>query len=140
MAQSRRLAAGGSELARPVRYRPFGKADIVGIDDVREPAHFSDAKPFQFAMFVADIGRLAALPGGDGVDVMQRIAVDFRLPLSHCGDQPEPGRRNAGLFENLTDKRLLEALAILDMPADRVPMAGPDFFRGRAQAEQDFAI
>ena len=127
-------------LARLLLQRQLGKAGIVGIDEVREAAHLADAKPFQFGVFVADVGGLAAFPGGDGVDVMARIAIDFRLPLSHRGDQPEKGRRHAGLFLNLADQGLIEALAILHMPADRIPMAGPHFFRWRTQAEQNCAI
>jgi hypothetical protein len=39
-------------LSRLVRHRQFGKADIVGIDDIGETAHLADAELFQFGVFV----------------------------------------------------------------------------------------
>jgi hypothetical protein len=117
-----------------------GKSGIIGVHDVGQQAHVVDAKPFQLGMLVADIGRLAALPARDGINVMQRIAVDVRPAFPDGRDQPELDRRDADLFPRFADKRRLQALAIFDAAADRVPMVGSDLLRGRAQAEQHLAI
>ena len=129
-----------SRAARLARHRELDQARIVGIDDVLEPAHFADAEPFQLGVLVACGGRVAALPTRDDVDVMQRVAIELRLALADRCDEPEPGRCHPGLFLNLTDQRVIKALAVLDVPADRVPMVRPSLFRGRAQAEQDLVI
>jgi hypothetical protein len=122
------------------RHRKFGEAGIVGIDDVPEPAHFVDAEPSQFAVFVTDIARFAAMPGGDCINVMARVAVEFRPPFPDRCDQPEPGWRDAGFFLGLTQQRRFEALAVLDTAADRIPMIRPRPFRWRTQAEQHLAV
>src|SRR6266702_7357617 len=70
-------------LTRFVRHRQFGKTGIVGVDDVPKPAHVVDAEPFQLGVLVADVGRLATVPRGDGVDVMARVAIEFS-PSSTC--------------------------------------------------------
>src|SRR5882724_9557214 len=134
------VACARAALARLVRHRQFGKAGIVGIDDVGQLLHFADTEPFQFGVFVADVGGVAALPGGNGVDVMQCISVNFRLPFLDRCDQSEPGWGNPDLFPGFPDECVLEALAILHVPADRIPMLRPDFFRRRTQAEKHLAI
>jgi hypothetical protein len=40
-------------------------------------------------MLVADIGRLAALPARDGINVMQRIAIEVRPRFPDGRDQLE---------------------------------------------------
>lgn len=110
----------------------FCKSGIVGIHDVSQQAHVVDAEPFQLGVLVADIGRLAVLPARDGIDVMQRIAVDVRPAFPDRRDQPEFDRRDADLFPRFANKRRLQALAILDAAADRVPMVGPGLLRGRS--------
>src|SRR5262245_1736071 len=48
----------------------MGKAGIIGIDDVGQLSHFTDGEPFQFGMFIADVGGLTALPRCNGIHVV----------------------------------------------------------------------
>jgi hypothetical protein len=91
-------------------------------------------------MLVADVGKFTALPAGNRIDMVQHIAIDFRLPLPDGCDEPEPSWRYPHFLLGLTHKRLLEALAFLDASADGIPMAWPNLFRRRAQAEKHLAV
>jgi hypothetical protein len=66
-----------------------GKPRIVGIDDIGQLQHVAAAEPFELGMLVADVGRLAALPARDGINVMQRIAIDVRPWFPDGRDQLE---------------------------------------------------
>src|SRR5713101_1662526 len=66
-----------ASLARCTRDGLLGKAGIIAIDDVGKQTHFADREPFQFGMFVADVGRLTGLPLRNGINVVQRVAIDF---------------------------------------------------------------
>jgi hypothetical protein len=72
--------------------------------------------------------------------MMQRISIYFRLSLLYCCDQPKLYWCYPDLLSNLAYQRLIQALAVLDAPTDRIPMAWPDFFRGGTQAEKHFAV
>src|SRR5439155_13821865 len=113
---------------------------IVAVDDVDQQAHFADAEPFQFGMLIADIGGFAAPPLRNGINVVQRIAIQVGLPLPYRCDQSEFRWRDPDFLQNLADQRLIEALASLYPPPDRIPMTRPYFLPGRPQAEQHFAI
>ena len=65
--------------------------------------HFADAEPFQFRMFIADIGGFTALPGCHGIDVMQCIAIEIGLPFPYRCDQPESGWLYPDFLLNLPD-------------------------------------
>src|SRR5438105_1678733 len=78
-------------LTRCTRDGLLGKAGIIAVDDVGQQAHFADAEPFKFGVFIADVGGFAALPTRHRIDVMQRVAIDFGLPLPDRCDQPELG-------------------------------------------------
>src|SRR5690349_17794181 len=79
------------------------------------------------------------MPAGDRVNVMQRVAVEFRARLSDGREQPEPGRRHPDLLPALADQRLVEALAVLDTPSDRVPVKWPGGLPCRTQSQQYLA-
>src|SRR5882757_2091550 len=68
-------------LGRLVDHGLLGKQRIVRIYDVFQQTHFVDAEPSQFRVLVADVGRVTASPTRNGINMMQRISIDFRLPL-----------------------------------------------------------
>src|SRR5581483_761739 len=87
-------------------------------------------------MFVADVDRFAALPTGNSVNMMQGISMDFGPSLfERCNESKLTGHY-PNFFLRFTNKSLVEAFAILNVPADYIPIAWPRSSRGRTQTEQ----
>ena len=114
---------------RVTRDRQPGKPGIVGVNNIGQQKHFADAKPFEFGVLVADIGRLATLPSRDSINMMQGIAMDFRLSFPDGRDQFELNRRDADFFSGFADQRFFQALARLDPSTDRIPVRWPNLLR-----------
>jgi len=94
----------------------LGQQGIVGVYDIRQEAHFADAEPSQVGVFVTDVGRIAALPTRDGINGMQCISIDFRLPLLDCRDESEPGWRYPYFFLNFMMPDAIDFFAKEVMP------------------------
>ena len=84
-------------------------------------------------MFVADVGRIAALPTRYGVNVVQRISMNFGEALLECCNEFKPTWYYPDFFPGFTNKSIVEALPLLNVPSNYIPMAGPCSFRGRTQ-------
>lgn len=113
---------------RLVDHGLLGKQGIVGIYDVFQQKHFVDAEPSQFRVLVADVGGATALPTRNGINVMQRVSIEFRLPLLDGCDEPKSGWCDPDFFLSFADKGIIKALAGLNVPADRIPMVRPHLF------------